>query len=60
MTGVHFGGPIMPNPEYRHYANVYDGYGVQVTDPKDFQSAAARALEHNAAVKLTIIDVDSN
>ena len=56
-TGVHFGGPIMPNPEYRYYADVYGGYGVRVTDPKDIQPAVAHALENNAAGKLAIIDV---
>jgi acetolactate synthase I/II/III large subunit len=56
-TGVHFGGPIMPNPEYRHYADVYGGYGVRVTDPKDIQPAVARALEQNKAGKLAVVDV---
>lgn len=56
-TGVHFGGPILPNPEYRHYADVYGGYGVRVTDPKDIQPAVAEALRHNAAGKLAVIDV---
>ena len=56
-TGVHFGGPIMPNPEYRHYADVYGGYGVRVTDPKDIESAVARALEQNKQGKLAVIDV---
>jgi len=56
-SGVHFGGPILPNPEYRHYADVYGGYGVRVTDPKDIQPAVAKALEHSAAGRLSVIDV---
>lgn len=56
-TGVHFGGPILPNPDYRLYADIYGGYGVRVTDPKDIQSAVARALEHGAAGRLAVIDV---
>ena len=56
-TGVHFGGPILPNPDYRLYADIYGGYGVRVTDPKDIQPAVARALEHAAAGKLAVIDV---
>jgi acetolactate synthase-1/2/3 large subunit len=52
QTGIHFGGPILPNPDYRHFADVYGGYGVRVTDPKDIQSAIAQSLEHNAAGRL--------
>jgi acetolactate synthase I/II/III large subunit len=56
-TGVHFGGPIMPNPDYRYYADVYGGYGVRVTDPKEIQPAVVRALKHNAAGRLAVLDV---
>ncbi len=56
-SGVHFGGPILPNPDYRLYADIYGGYGVRVTDPKDIQPAVARALEHGAAGRLAVIDV---
>lgn len=57
QTGIHFGGPILPNPDYRRFADVYGGYGIRVTDPKDIQSAVAQSLEHNAAGRLAIIDV---
>jgi acetolactate synthase-1/2/3 large subunit len=56
-TGVHFGGPILPNPDYRLYAEIYGGYGVRVTDPKNLQPAVAKALEHSAAGRLSVIDV---
>jgi acetolactate synthase-1/2/3 large subunit len=56
-TGVHFGGPILPNPDYRLYAEIYGGYGVRVTDPKNIQPAVAKALEHSAAGRLSVIDV---
>ncbi len=56
-TGVHFGGPITPNPDYRLYADIYGGYGVKVKDPKDIQSSVDRALRHNAAGRLAVIDV---
>jgi len=56
-TGVHFGGPIMPNPDYRLYADIYGGYGVRVKDPKDIQQSVDRALRHNAAGRLAVIDV---
>jgi acetolactate synthase-1/2/3 large subunit len=56
-TGVHFGGPIKPNPEYRHYADIYGGYGIRVTDPKEIQPVVGRALKHNTAGRLAIIDV---
>ena len=59
-TGIHFGGPILPNPDYRHYADVYGGYGVRVTDPKDIEPAVARALEHGVAGRLAVIDVVLN
>ena len=55
-TGVHFGGPIAPNPDYRLYADIYGGYGVRVEDPKDIQPAVARALEHAARGRLSVID----
>jgi acetolactate synthase-1/2/3 large subunit len=56
-SGIHFGGPILPNPDYRHYADVYGGYGIRVTDPQNIQAAVAQALEHNAAGRLAVIDV---
>lgn len=56
-TGVHFGGPILPNPDYRLYADIYGGYGVRVTDPKDIQPAIAQALEHAAQGRLALVDV---
>jgi acetolactate synthase I/II/III large subunit len=56
-TGVHFGGPILPNPDYRLYAEIYGGYGVRVTDPQNIQPAVAKALEHSAAGRLSVIDV---
>ena len=56
-TGIHFGGPILPNPNYRHYADVYGGCGIRVTDPKDIQPAVAQSLEHNTAGRLALIDV---
>jgi acetolactate synthase-1/2/3 large subunit len=56
-TGVHFGGPITPNPDYRYYADVYGGYGVRVTDPKEIQPAVVQALKHNAAGRLAVLDV---
>jgi acetolactate synthase-1/2/3 large subunit len=56
-TGVHFGGPILPNPDYRLYAEIYGGFGARVTDPKEIQPAVARAMEENAAGKLAVIDV---
>ena len=56
-TGVHFGGPIMPSPDYRLYAEIHGGYGTKVKDPEDIQPAIARALENAAAGKLSVIDV---
>ena len=56
-TGVHFGGPITPNPDYRLYADIYGGYGVRVKDPKEIQPSVDRALRHNAAGRLAVIDV---
>jgi len=56
-TGVHFGGPILPNPDYRLYADIYGGYGVRVTDPKDIQPAIEQALEHAARGRLALVDV---
>jgi acetolactate synthase-1/2/3 large subunit len=55
-TGVHFGGPIA-GPDYRYYADIYGGYGVQVKDPKEIKPAVERALKENAAGRLAVIDV---
>ena len=35
-TGVHFGGPILPNPDYRLYADIYGGYGSESPIRKRF------------------------
>jgi thiamine pyrophosphate-dependent acetolactate synthase large subunit-like protein len=56
-TGVHFGGPTMANPDYRLYADIYGGYGIRVKDPKEIQPSIDRALRHNAAGRLAVIDV---
>jgi acetolactate synthase-1/2/3 large subunit len=56
-SGVHFGGPILPNPDYRLYAEIYGGCGVRVTDPKEIQPAVAQALENAKAGRLAVIDV---
>jgi acetolactate synthase-1/2/3 large subunit len=56
-TGVYFGGPILPNPDYRLYAEIYGGYGVRVKDPKEIQPAVDRALKHNTTGRLAVIDV---
>ena len=56
-TGVHLGGPILPNPDYRLYAEIYGGYGVRVKEPEEIQPALARALKQNATGRLAVIDV---
>jgi len=56
-TGLHLGGPIMPSPDYRLYADIHGGYGVKVTDPKEIQPALAQALKHAEAGRLAVIDV---
>lgn len=56
-SGIHLGSPILPNPDYRLYADIYGGYGVRVTDPKNISPAVAQALEHSAAGRLSVIDV---
>jgi len=59
-TGVYFGGPILPSPEYRLYADIHGGYGVKVTNPQDIRPAVARALEYSAQGRLAVIDVVLN
>jgi thiamine pyrophosphate-dependent acetolactate synthase large subunit-like protein len=39
------------------YADIYGGYGVRVKDPKEIQPCIDRALRHNAAGRLAVIDV---
>lgn len=56
-TGVHYGAEIGPRPDYQHYGRAHGGYGYRVTEPGDIKTAVARALEHEAESKLTVIDV---
>lgn len=56
-TGIHYGGPISPNPEYHLLAQAYGGYGVKVVDPQGIQPAVSRALEYAAQGRLALIDV---
>jgi acetolactate synthase-1/2/3 large subunit len=56
-TGVHFGGPILPNPDYRLYAEIYGGFGVRIIDPSQIKPAVASALEQSAAGRLSVLDV---
>ncbi len=56
-TGLHYGAPIGPNPDYRFFAQVYGGYGIRVENPRDLQPAIAQALEHAARGRLALVDV---
>ena len=56
-TGVHYGAAIGPRPDYQYYGKAHGGYGYRVTDPGEIKTAVARALEHEAEGKLTVIDV---
>ncbi len=56
-TGVHYGGPIAPPPDYQLYATAHGGYGVRVTRPGDIRPAIENALRHEAQGKLSVIDV---
>ena len=55
-TEVYFGGPI-PGADYRYYADIYGGYGVQVKEPKAIKPAVERALKANSEGRLAVIDV---
>ena len=56
-TGVHYGGPIAPAPDYQLYAKAHGGYGARVTRPSDIKPAIEDALRHEAQGKLSVIDV---
>jgi acetolactate synthase-1/2/3 large subunit len=56
-TGVHYGGPIAPSPDYQMYAKAHGGYGARVTRPSDIKAAINESLRHEAEGKLSVIDV---
>ncbi len=56
-TRVHFGAPIAPSPDYQMYAKAHGGYGARVTRPDEIGAAIDQALRHQAAGKLSLIDV---
>lgn len=56
-TGVHYGGPIAPAPDYEMYAKAHGGYGARVTRPSDIKPAIEEALRHEAQGKLSVIDI---
>ncbi len=56
-SALHYGSPILPNPDYRFFADVYGGYGVRVVDPKEIQPALKTALEYAGRGKLALVDV---
>lgn len=59
-TGLHYGGPISPRPDYQMYAKAHGGYGVRVTEPQEIQAAIEQAVRANAEGKLSLIDVVLN
>jgi acetolactate synthase I/II/III large subunit len=56
-TGVHYGAEIGPRPDYQYYGKAHGGYGYRVSDPSEIKSTIEKALQHEAAKKLTVIDV---
>ena len=46
-TGVHYGGPIAPSPDYQFYAKAHGGYGARVTRPSDIKPAIEEALRYD-------------
>jgi acetolactate synthase-1/2/3 large subunit len=56
-TGIHYGAPIEPIPDYRRLAEAYGGYGVRVEDPRDIERSVAEALKYHAVGKFSLIDV---
>ena len=59
-TGLHYGAPISPNPDYRLFAQVYGGNGVKVVDPQGVQPAIEEALVSAARGRLALVDVVLN
>ena len=56
-TGVHFGAPIAPHPDYQCYGRAHGGLGVCVSRPEEIKPAVEQALAHEAQGKLSVIDV---
>ncbi len=56
-SGLHYGSPIAPNPDYRLFAEIYGGYGIKVANPTEIESAIKEALEHARQGRLALVDV---
>lgn len=56
-TGVHYGAPIIPSPDYQLLAHAYGGYGVRVENPNAIGPAIDEALRQSAGGKLSLVDV---
>ncbi|MBI4524331.1 MAG: hypothetical protein HY695_11030 [Deltaproteobacteria bacterium] len=59
-SGVHFGAPISPIPDYRFFAEVYGGYGTRVASPDEIQPAIEQAAENAEGGRFALIDVVLN
>jgi acetolactate synthase I/II/III large subunit len=59
-TGVHYGTPISPRPDYQMYAKAHGGYGVRVTEPQNIRAAVEQALRSDADGKFSLMDVVLN
>lgn len=59
-TGIHFGAPIHPSPDYQLLARAYGGYGVRVEHPNDIRTAIDQALKHSAQGRLSLLDIVLN
>jgi len=59
-TGVHYGGPIEPNPEYRLLAEAYGGYGVRIEKPEGIGPSIGEALKNSARGRQSLVDVVLN
>jgi acetolactate synthase-1/2/3 large subunit len=59
-TGIHYGSPIEPSPDYRLFAEVYGGFGIRVDKPEDIRPSIDQALVHLRQGRLALIDVRLN
>ncbi len=59
-TGVHYGSPIDPSPDYRLLAEAYGGFGIRVDKPEEIEPAMHEAMTYLRHGHLVLMDVRLN
>jgi len=57
QTGVFYGHPIAPTPDYSALAPVFGGFGVRVTEPEQLRGAMEQALGEVRRGRFALVDL---